>query len=44
MGSGIAVGSAVVGRLTEGANVTAVGEVTNLAARLQAQAGAGKSC
>ncbi len=42
VGIGIAVGPAIVGQLTTGANVTAVGETTNLAARLQAQAEAGE--
>jgi len=42
VGIGIAVGPAIVGQLTAGANVTAVGETTNLAARLQAQAAAGE--
>ncbi len=41
VGVGIAVGPAVVGQLTAGANISAVGEVTNLASRLQAQAAAG---
>jgi class 3 adenylate cyclase len=38
----IATGPAVVGRLTGGANLSVLGETTNLAARLQAQAGAGQ--
>jgi len=42
VGAGIAVGPAVVGSLSTGANVSAVGAVTNLAARLQAQAAAGE--
>lgn len=42
LGAGIAVGPAIVGRLTDGANVTVMGTTTNLAARLQAQAGAGE--
>ncbi|MCA1832286.1 MAG: AAA family ATPase [Actinobacteria bacterium] len=42
VGVGIAVGPAIVGRLTEGANVSVLGEATNLAARLQAQAQAGE--
>jgi len=42
VGIGIAVGPAIVGQLATGANVTAVGETTNLAARLQAQAAAGE--
>jgi len=42
VGAGIGVGPAVVGSLAEAANVTVLGEVTNLAARLQAQSGAGE--
>jgi class 3 adenylate cyclase len=42
VGIGIATGPAVVGALTEGANVSAVGETTNLAARLQAAAAPGE--
>ena len=42
LGIGIAVGSALVGRLTGGDNVDVIGETTNLAARLQAQATAGQ--
>jgi adenylate cyclase len=42
VGAGIAVGPAVVGRLTESANLSVLGEVTNLAARLQSQAAAGE--
>ena len=41
VGIGIAVGSAVVGPLTSDANMSAIGEVTNLASRLQSQAAAG---
>lgn len=41
VGAGIAVGPAVVGRLAEAANVSVLGEVTNMAARLQAQSPAG---
>jgi adenylate cyclase len=41
IGAGVAVGPAVVGRLAESANVSVLGGVTNLAARLQAQAPAG---
>jgi class 3 adenylate cyclase len=37
VGAGVAVGPAVVGRLAKSANVSVLGEVTNLAARLQAQ-------
>ena len=42
VGAGLAVGPAVVGTLTEAANVSVLGEATNLAARLQAQSGAGE--
>jgi class 3 adenylate cyclase len=42
VGIGIAVGPAIVGRLAPGANISVVGEATNLAARLQAGAGAGE--
>ena len=42
VGAGIAVGPAVVGRLVDSANVSVLGEVTNLAARLQAQSPAGE--
>ncbi len=42
VGIGIAVGPAIVGQLVAGSNLTAVGETTNLAARLQAQAQAGE--
>jgi adenylate cyclase len=42
VGAGIAVGPAVVGNLTETANVSVLGEVTNLASRLQAEAGPGE--
>lgn len=41
VGIGIAVGGAVVGHLTKSAPVAALGETTNLAARLQASAAAG---
>jgi class 3 adenylate cyclase len=40
--AGIAVGPAVVGSLAESANLSVLGEVTNLAARLQAQSSAGE--
>ena len=40
VGVGVAVGAAIVGRFAEGANISVLGETTNLAARLQAQAGA----
>ncbi len=39
LGIGIATGPAIVGRLSSGANVSVLGETTNLASRLQAQAG-----
>lgn len=42
VGAGIAVGPAVVGKLTSGSPVSTFGEVTNLASRLQAQAAAGE--
>ena len=42
VGIGIAVGPAVVGRSVAGANVSVLGEATNLAARLQAAASAGE--
>jgi adenylate cyclase len=42
IGAGLAVGPAVVGRLADGANLSVLGEVTNLAARLQAEAQAGE--
>ena len=42
VGAGIGVGPAVVGNLAEAANVSVLGEVTNLAARLQAQSRAGE--
>lgn len=42
VGIGLATGPAVVGRLAEGANLSAVGETTNLASRLQAKAEAGE--
>jgi class 3 adenylate cyclase len=40
LGIGIATGPAIVGRLSSGGNVSVLGETTNLASRLQAQAGA----
>ena len=40
VGVGVAVGAAVVGRFADGANVSVLGETTNLAARLQSSAGA----
>jgi adenylate cyclase len=42
IGAGIATGAAVVGALAEGANVSVVGETTNLASRLQGQAEGGE--
>jgi class 3 adenylate cyclase len=42
IGAGIAVGQAVVGRLTSASQVSTFGEVTNLAARLQARAEPGE--
>lgn len=42
VGIGIAVGAAVVGSLTAEANMSAIGEVTNLASRLQGHAAAGE--
>jgi class 3 adenylate cyclase len=42
LGAGIAVGAAVVGQLSEHSDLTVIGETPNLAARLQAQAGAGE--
>ncbi len=41
VGAGVAVGPAVVGNLAESANLSVLGDVTNVASRLQAQAGAG---
>ena len=40
IGVGIAVGPAIVGRLAMGANVSVLGETTNLASRLEGQASA----
>ncbi len=42
VGAGIATGAAVVGRLAPDANVSVLGETTNLASRLQGAAGAGE--
>lgn len=42
VGAGVAVGPAVVGRLAKSANISVLGSVTNLAARLQAEAAAGE--
>ena len=41
LGVGLAVGPAIVGRLAGGANVSVLGEATNLASRLQGHAAAG---
>jgi class 3 adenylate cyclase len=43
VGAGLAVGPAVVGNLAESANMSVLGEVTNLASRLQGQADAGEA-
>lgn len=42
IGAGIAAGAAVVGRLAPAANLSVLGETTNLASRLQGQAGPGE--
>jgi class 3 adenylate cyclase len=42
VGVGIATGSAVVGRMARGANLSVLGEATNLASRLQASAAGGE--
>ncbi len=42
VGAAVAVGPAVVGNLAESANLSVLGEVTNLASRLQSAAGAGE--
>jgi len=42
VGADLAVGPVVVGNLAESANVSVLGDVTNLASRLQAQSGAGE--
>jgi class 3 adenylate cyclase len=42
VGAGIAVGPAIVGTLADSANMSVLGEVTNMAARLQAQSAAGQ--
>ena len=42
VGAGVAVGPAIVGNLAEAANLSVLGEVTNLASRLQARAEAGE--
>ena len=39
LGIGIATGPAIVGRLSKNANLSVLGETTNLASRLQGQAG-----
>ena len=42
VGAAVAVGPAIVGNLAESANLSVLGEVTNLASRLQSGAGAGQ--
>jgi adenylate cyclase len=42
VGVGVATGSAVVGRMARGANLSVLGEATNLASRLQSKAAAGE--
>src|SRR5258708_24113904 len=42
VGAGVAVGPAIVGNLAESANLSVLGETTNLAARLQARSAAGE--
>jgi len=42
VGAGIAVGPAVVGSLAKTANLSVLGEVTNMASRLQAQSAGGE--
>jgi class 3 adenylate cyclase len=42
VGAGVAVGPAIVGNLAESANLSVLGEATNLAARLQAQSAPGE--
>ena len=42
MGAAVAVGPAVVGNMAEAANLSVLGEVTNLASRLQGAAEAGE--
>ena len=42
LGLGMATGAAVVGRMARGANLSVLGETTNLASRLQSQAGPGE--
>ena len=42
VGAGVAVGPAVVGNLAQSANLSVLGDVTNLASRLQSAAGAGE--
>ena len=42
LGVGIAVGPAIVGALVSGGNLSVLGDATNLAARLQEQAGPGE--
>jgi class 3 adenylate cyclase len=42
VGAGVAVGPAIVGNLSDSANLSVLGETTNLAARLQARSAAGE--
>jgi class 3 adenylate cyclase len=42
VGAGVAVGPAIVGNLADSANLSVLGETTNLAARLQARSAAGE--
>jgi adenylate cyclase len=42
VGAGVAVGPAIVGNLSESANLSVLGDTTNLAARLQARSAAGE--
>jgi len=42
VGIGLATGPAIVGQLTPGSNISAVGEATNLASRLQGAASTGE--
>jgi class 3 adenylate cyclase len=42
VGAGVAVGPAIVGNLAESANLSVLGDTTNLAARLQARSAAGE--
>jgi class 3 adenylate cyclase len=42
VGAGVATGPAIVGRLADSANVSVLGDVINLASRLQSSAAAGE--